>query len=136
MKKRPASNILTLLAGLCLLAGTAGCFSVDSAVGGVSGEEYVVVRNYGWKAFKFIPLVSGNATEDAWFPWAVLRDDITMDKIQKRFMDHAGKRGKTPVNLKYTDYDTVMFNLPLVQYPLPIPYLLCYREIQLSGTLK
>jgi hypothetical protein len=136
MKKKPASNILTLLAGLCLLAGTAGCFSVDSAVGGVSGEEYVVVRNYGWKAFKFIPLVSGNATEDAWFPWAVLRDDITMDKIQKRFMDHAGKRGKTPVNLKYTDYDTVMFNLPLVQYPLPIPYLLCYREIQLSGTLK
>jgi hypothetical protein len=71
MKKRPASNILTLLAGLCLLAGTAGCFSVDSAVGGVSGEEYVVVRNYGWKAFKFIPLVSGNATENAWFPWAV-----------------------------------------------------------------
>lgn len=136
MRKRPASNILTLLAGVCLLAGTAGCFSVDSAVGGVSGEEYVVVRNYGWKAFKFIPLVSGNATEDAWFPWAVLRDDITMDKIQKRFMDHAGKRGKTPVNLKYTDYDTVMFNLPLVQYPLPIPYLLCYREIQLSGTLK
>jgi hypothetical protein len=136
MKKKPASNILTLLAGLCLLAGTAGCFSVDSAVGGVSGEEYVVVRNYGWKAFKFIPLVSGNATENAWFPWAVLRDDITMDKIQKRFMDHAGKRGKTPVNLKYTDYDTVMFNLPLVQYPLPIPYLLCYREIQLSGTLK
>ena len=136
MKKKPASNILTLLAGLCLLAGTAGCFSVDSAVGGVSEEEYVVVRNYGWKAFKFIPLVSGNATEGAWFPWAVLRDDITMDKIQKRFMDHAGKRGKTPVNLKYTDYDTVMFNLPLVQYPLPIPYLLCYREIQLSGTLK
>ena len=136
MEKRPASNILTLLAGLCLLAGTAGCFSVDSAVGAISGEEYVVVRNYGWKAFKFIPLVCGNATEDAWFPWAVLRDDITMDKIQKRFMDHAGKRGKTPVNLKYTDYDTVMFNLPLVQYPLPIPYLLCYREIQLSGTLK
>ena len=136
MEKRPASNILTLLAGLCLLAGTAGCFSVDSAVGRVSEEEYVVVRNYGWKAFKFIPLVCGNATEDAWFPWAVLRDDITMDKIQKRFMDHAGKRGKTPVNLKYTDYDTVMFNLPLVQYPLPIPYLLCYREIQLSGTLK
>ena len=136
MKKKPVSNILTLLVGLCLLAGTAGCFSVDSAVGGVSEEEYVVVRNYGWKAFKFIPLVSGNATEGAWFPWAVLRDDITMDKIQKRFMDHAGKRGKTPVNQKYTDYDTVMFNLPLVQYPLPIPYLLCYREIQLSGTLK
>ncbi len=136
MEKKPASNILTLLAGLCLLAGTWGCFSVDSAVGGVSEEEYVVVRNYGWKAFKYIPLVCGNATEDAWFPWVVLRDDITMDKIQKRFMDHAGKRGKTAVNLKYTDYDTVMFNLPLVQYPLPIPYLLCYREIQLSGTLK
>jgi hypothetical protein len=30
----------------------------------------------------------------------------------------------------------VLFNVPLLQYPLPIPYLLCYRELQLSGNLE
>ncbi len=136
MKSRLISHIPVLLASCLLLAGGAGCFSVDSAVSTHSGEEFVVVRNYGWSAFKHIPLVCGNASEDAWLPWAFFRDDITMDKVQKRFMDHAGKLGKTPVDIRYTDYDTVMFNVPLVQYPLPIPYLLCYREIQISGALK
>ena len=132
----PISKIAGILAGCMLLAGGTGCLSVDSAVSSLSGDEFVVVRNYGWSAFRFIPLVCGNASEGARFPWAFFRDDITMDKVQKRFMDHAGKLGKTPVDIRYTDYDTVMFNVPLVQYPLPIPYLLCYREIQISGALK
>lgn len=59
-----------------------------------------------------------------------------MDKVQSRFMEYALKTAKTPKDLKYTDYDTVMFDVPLLQYPLPIPYVLCYREIQLSGNLK
>lgn len=121
---------------MLVAVGVSGCFSVDSAVTSSSGEEYAVVRNYGWKVFRYIPLVCGNADEDSWLPWTFFRDDMTMDKIQTRFMDFAAKRGKTPVNIEYTDYDTVMFNLPLVQYPLPIPYLLCYREIQISGGLR
>jgi hypothetical protein len=69
-------------------------------------------------------------------PWAFFRDDVTMDKVQYRFMDYAKNKGVEISDLKYTYYDTVLFNLPIVQYPLPIPYLLCYREIQLSGNLK
>lgn len=125
-------KIATLCATLCLT----GCFSLDTATPSSSGEEHVVVRNYGWVLFKYIPLVCGNATKDAWFPWAFFRNDVTMDKVQQRFMDHARMTGKKPGDLKYTDYDTVMFDVPLLQYPLPIPYFLCYREIQLSGNLK
>lgn len=112
-----------------------GCFSLDTAKL-PSGDEHVVVRNYGWVLFNSIPLVCGNITQDAWFPWAFFRNDVTMDKVQMRFMDYVRKTGKSPEDLKYTDYDTVMFDIPLLQYPLPIPYFLCYREIQLSGNLK
>lgn len=125
-------KIATLCVTLCLM----GCFSLDTATPPSSGEEHVVVRNYGWVLFNYVPLVCGNSTKDAYFPWAFFRNDVTMDKVQSRFMDYARKTGKCPVDLKYTDYDTVMFNVPLLQYPLPIPYLICYREIQLSGNLK
>jgi hypothetical protein len=125
--------LLLAYVSICLT----GCFSVDAAkLDAKSGEEHVVVRNYGWTLFKYIPTVCGNASEDAWLPWSFFRNDITMDKVQKRFFDYARRRGKSATELKYTDYDTVMFNIPIVQYPLPIPYLLCYREIQLSGNLE
>jgi hypothetical protein len=115
-----------------------GCFTVDTARSDKhdSTREHVVVRNYGWRLFNCIPLVCGNATENSFMPWVFFRDDITMDKIQGRFANYAARRGKKAHDLKYTDYDTVLFNVPLLQYPLPIPYLLCYRELQLSGNLE
>ena len=51
-------------------------------------------------------------------------------------MEHAAKHGKTPCDLVYSNYDTVMWSIPLVEVPIPVPYLLCYNEIQLSGNLK
>lgn len=124
---------LLISVSMCLT----GCFSIDAArLDAAGGEEHVVVRNYGWSLFYFIPVVCGNTSEEAWLPWSFFSNEITMDKVQERFFDYAVRRGKSAYNLKYTDYDTVMFNIPLVQYPLPIPYLLCYREIQLSGNLK
>ena len=134
MKFLVKSLLLTALAGatLCLT----GCFSLESASPASSNEEHVVVRNYGWRLFYVLPIVCGNSNEEAWFPWTFFHDDVTMDKIQKRFMDHAAKRGKTPSDLVYTNYDTVMWSIPLVELPIPVPYLLCYSEIQLSGCIR
>jgi hypothetical protein len=126
------AKIATLCVTLCLT----GCFSLDTATLSMTGEEHVVVRNYGWKLFNCVPIVCSNASKDYVLPWAFFRDDVTMDKVQYRFMDYAKNKGVEISDLKYTYYDTVLFNLPIVQYPLPIPYLLCYREIQLSGNLK
>ena len=111
-----------------------GCFSLETGKIGSSGEEHALVANYGWYLFHFIPIACGNANWDSWFPWALFRNDVTMDKIQSHFMRHAGERGMTAHDLAYTTSESVMLNIPGVNLPLPVPYLITYREIQLSGT--
>jgi len=94
------------------------------------------VSNYGWKLFNFIPLVCGNATERNRFGGcAFFRNDVTLEKIQSRFMSYAAQCGKTPTDMVYHNYDTVIFELPIMGLTIPIPYVLCYNEIQLSGVL-
>ena len=59
-----------------------------------------------------------------------------MDNIQERFTAYAGERGKTPTHIEYFNYDTVMWAIPLLDVSIPVPYFLCYNEIQLSGRIK
>lgn len=120
----------------CMLTG---CFSIDSAVSQTSGEEHVIVANFGWRLFNVFPLFCGNATseqEGRIGPFAFFRDDVTMDKVQERFYEYANERGKTPDTVVYHTYDSVLFDVPFTQIPVPIPYLFCFREIQISGVIK
>lgn len=81
----------------------------------------MVVYDYGYKLFNCIPL---------------FRSDITMERVQKEMAAYAAKRGKQMDGLVYHRYDTVMFNMPLLAITIPIPYVFCYHEVQLSGVLK
>ena len=128
-RMRIASLVLT-----CAALGLAGCFHLDRARFVRTNEEHVLVSNYGWYLFHYIPLACGNANKDRWLPWVMFRNDVQMDKIQSRFMDYAGTRPAR--DLAYTTYDSVMLEIPGINLPLPIPYLLTYREIQLSGVLE
>ncbi len=47
-------------ATLCLT----GCFTVDTAPSKYTGGEHVMMNNYGWKLFNWIPLFCGNADKD------------------------------------------------------------------------
>lgn len=123
---------LTTCATLCLT----GCFSLECASPAASGEEHVVVRNYGWRLFYFFPVVCGNSDAGSSFPWVFFSNEVTMDNIQERFMAYAGERGKTPTHIEYFNYDTVMWAIPLLDVSIPVPYFLCYNEIQLSGRIK
>ena len=129
---RKVSFFLLACVTLCLT----GCFSIESAHSAKSGEEHVVVRNYGWRLFYFIPVVCGNSDENSFLPWSFFSNDVTMDKVQKRFTEYAAKQRKTPVHIEYSNYDTVLWAIPEVNIPFPVPYFLCYNEIQLSGRLK
>ena len=115
-----------------------GCLSVDSGVSQTTGEGHLLVDNYGWRLFNCIPLVCGNATygKDRTGGVAFFRDDVTTDKVQAYFMAEAAARGKRPEDLTFHNKDTIMLQLPLLAYALPIPYVLTYEEIQLSGVLK
>lgn len=141
-------------ATLCLT----GCFTIDKGHLARTGDDHILVSNYGWYLFHFIPIANGNANPNRWLPWVMFRDDVTMDKIQRRFMMYAddyGRRvasenaaktehGKTidriservkVRDLAYTTSESVLFNVPGLNFPLPLPYILTYQEIQLSGVL-
>ena len=129
---RSALAVAAFCATFCLT----GCFTIDHAQVLRTGEEHMLVSNYGWYLFHFIPVACGNASESRWFPWVHFRDDVTMDKIQHRFISTANELGRPKVrDLAYTTRESVMLEIPGLNLPLPIPYLLTYREIQLSGIM-
>lgn len=114
-----------------------GCFTLDSGTLARTGDENIVVRNYGWYLFGKLPIATGNASEDALSPFVFFRDDVVPDKIQKRFLDYAKtKPDKEVRDLTYHTSENVMFNLPGIEFQIPIPYLFTYREIQISGVLQ
>ena len=120
---------------ICAVLGLAGCFSLDTAVLD-SRTEHVVVRNYGWYLFNCIPLLCGNAAPDGGLPFVCFRDDVTQEKIQRRFMDYAAPKGVDASELNYFNDESVMLEIPAMSLSIPVPYLICYREVQLSGVLK
>jgi len=107
-----------------------GCFSVETASVKPSNAEHVVMNNYGWKLFDWIPLVCGNASEDATMGCAFFRDDVTFEKIQSRFAKHAN--GRTIECPAWTPLDYQVITV----FGIPIPYVITYKEYTLSGTLK
>ena len=114
----------------------AGCFSIENGRLKSSGEEQVLVSNYGWYLFHFIPIACGNASEGAVTPWVLFRNDVTMDKVQKRFFSYADTRENIKAeDLSYRTYESVLFEIPGSNIPIPLPYILSYKEIQLSGVL-
>ena len=129
-------KIPSLILALGAAVGLAGCFTLNTADLRTTGEEHVCVGNYGWYLFNFIPLACGNAAEDPVMPWALFRNDVTKEKIQRRFMNYAEFRGKTPVDMTYYTHESVLFEVPGLDLPIPLPYIFTFKEIQLSGVLK
>ena len=130
------SKIIKYALVLSLFA-LSGCFSIESKRLPSTGEQHVLVSNYGWTLFNCIPLLCGNALpeEERLLPWVLFRNDVTLEKVQENFSRFAKSQEKEITNLVYRNDNKVLLNIP-GDIPLPIPYILCYREVQLSGVLK
>ena len=136
MKTKFAGIVLAAVLASALAAAQ-GCFSIERARIESNGEEHLFVSNYGWYLFGCVPLVCGNASEDPLFPIVFFRDDVTMEKIQGRFMKRAKETKHDRIyNLSYSNDDSILFEIPGLDFPLPIPYVFTYREMQLSGVMK
>ena len=94
---------------------------MESARTPSGGGEHVLARNYGWQLFNCIPL---------------FRSDITMKRVQEAMSEEAAKQGATVSDIVYHNNDTVMFEIPIIGFTIPIPYVVCYKEIQVSGVLE
>ena len=97
---------------------------------GMSGTpiEHVVVSNYGWYLFNCIPIECGNAKQGASFPWTFFRDEVTTDVVQNRLTAYAARKGAHLAELNLYVNDNVLFEVPGLQIPIPMPYILCYHE--------
>ena len=141
------SRLTSLLSlGLPAVFLLAGCYSMDissnkaishpsSSSNEVARAEHVVVSNYGWYLFNAIPLACGNADRDAKFPWKFFRNHVTSSLLHDRMMEYARKQGADVGELTFFRDEQVFFSIPGSQFPVPIPYVLCFREIQFSGVL-
>jgi hypothetical protein len=142
MKDTASSFALACIA----MAFLAGCFSMDvattsslkkSALSPEDGRpmEHIVVANYGWFLFNWIPIACGNARPGASFPWRFFSNHVDSALLHDRMMSHAAAKNADVRDLVFTRDEKVIFDLPSTDIPLPIPYILCFREIQFSGVL-
>ena len=55
--------------------------------------------------------------------------------LHDRMMEYAREQGADVGELTFFRDEQVFFSIPGSQFPVPIPYVLCFREIQFSGVL-
>lgn len=115
-----------------------GCCTVDVGKSGSAGSTHMLVGTCGWKLFNTIPLVCGSTVpeDERIGPVAFFRNDVTTEKVQKRFMIEARRHGSDVSDLTFRHFDTVLLYVPLFGVPLPLPYILCYSKLQLSGVIR
>lgn len=99
----------------------AGCLSTEVSKSEVSGTEHVFVSDYGWKLFNWVP---------------IFRSDITMERVQTELAKEARRRGRNVADVSTHTFERVMFEMPLLYITVPIPYIFCYHEVQVSGVLQ
>lgn len=131
------------LAGAAVLAGCCSVQQTDVPANdppyrladGSRPISHAVASNYGWYLFNAIPLVTGNANVESFFPWAFFSDDVRFDVLQTHLVELAEKRGAQLRELNLSRDESIFFDVPGLSIPLPIPYLFCYHEKQVSAVL-
>lgn len=133
--------ILSKFILLVLPALVGGCFSLetaplratvarDASVG--SPVSHVVVANNGWYLFNAWPLACGNA-RDGDLGCAFFRNDVDIDLLHGRLTRYASTHGCDVTELNVFNDEQVLLSIPGLT--IPIPYIITFREMQLSGVL-
>ena len=99
--------------------------------------EHLFVENYGWYLFYSLPICCGDDNEENFFPLEFFNDRCTHEVIKQRFDEHVKSLGDgvEAKGVAFVNEGAVTFDVPGFSFPLVIPYVLCTRDIQLSGTI-
>ena len=114
-----------------------GCFTVDSGTSALlapDADEHVIVRNYGWNLFGFIPLVCGNADVDSFWGSTFFSDEVTLDVAHDVLARHAAAGGREIRDVVVLDDRQALFVPFSISY-IPIPWIVQYKEVNVSATL-
>lgn len=141
-------NKLAVSASTALMALLAGCFSMESAPmrpgardqillrsSDSTPAEHIVISNSGWYLFNALPLACGNAGENATFPWRFFSNYVSLDLLHGRLMKHAAGLGCHAEEVYVYNDEQVLLSIPGTSLPIPIPYVITYKELQISAVL-
>ena len=106
-------------------------------VAGADGKfvEHYHVRNSGWYLFDKLPLVCGSTNPNSFCGIAFFSDQVRTDTMTKMFNDRVRATNTRPASVATIVDDWVTLEVPGVSFPLFLPYIVCYREVQISGVL-
>ena len=114
-------------------SGSVGALRIRAAGG--EPADHVVVANNGWYLFNAWPLACGNARENAKFIWRFFSNDVNADILQNRLTRHAARKNCDVEELNVFNDEEVFLSIPGTSFPIPLPYIITFRETQLSCVL-
>lgn len=114
-------------------AGNAALRNSSAAEGCESPVEHVLISNNGWYFLNSIPLACGNTSNNRSLPWIFFSDHVNPTIVHDRMMEYAKSMNANIKDVVGTCDEKVFMEVP--QIPIPIPFLLCYREVQISAVL-
>lgn len=135
-----------LMMAACITGACAGCYSFHGASSpalsqcraagdGRAVVEHVLVQNSGWFLFHRLPIVVGNV-EDRWYlPWTFFRNDVSLSVVEGVLASYARSKGLDVVHEQVIDDDCTVFEVPFVNFPVALPWILTYRETEVSAVL-
>lgn len=134
-----------LLASVLALAG---CFTeyrcapdnfkgLKYAEGGGEIVEHYQIQNYGWYLFDKFPLVCGDLNNGHMGPMTFFSDQVRTDLMTEKFNQHVRETNTKAVSVVTLNTDWVTFEVPglAIAVPAILPYIICYREVQISSLL-
>lgn len=114
-------------------SGSSGALCIRAAGG--EPAEHVVVANNGWYLFNAWPLACGNAHENSKFIWRFFSNDVNADILQNRLTRYAARKNCDVEELNVFNDEEVFLSIPGTSFPIPLPYIITFREMQLSCVL-
>lgn len=109
--------------------------NLEYAEGGGTVVEHYQIQNYGWYLFDWIPLACGDIDPDAIICFSLFHDQVRTDLLTEELNRHARHVGAVPRCVVTLNTDHVSIQIPGTTFPLVFPYIICYREVQLSALL-
>lgn len=132
-----ALAVVLAAAGCCTRCSVAPEHMKGLGVVGADGEfvEHYHIRNSGWYLFDKIPLVCGDTNPNSLCGIAFFSDQVRTDTMTRIFNDRVRATDTKPAHVATIVDDGVTVEIPGVSFPLILPYIICYREVQISGVL-
>lgn len=107
-----------------------------------AGEEgeivaQLFVENFGLYLFGHFPIFCGDPDGPAWFPVTFFRDRVNDEELARCFAREVARYGDDVkvVGVSQVNSDTVAFDAPGFDVPVVVPYLICFRDNQICGTI-